>query len=322
MSAKGALKKYGVSILLTLVIIGIVFLIGPAAALILSIDGIMVGPGSVMFNLNFDIGPGELIPGGFTVNINGDTCQFDQDANPLGGALCAQLSCQVLEKSSSMFGQFNANGFFDGYGYGYGYRYGYGYENGELRYKCTWRGPCAQTGTLTIFFTTTVDGMDFSSASQMVDLIPQSCGGTNSGGGGGGQGYCCDPVVNFAKWRCCQKAYIARIQCCAQPQHPDCSRYCKLLECIKPYVMDPIVGRCVLGSQNEPGTYNTGSSSQLTPTPQGGSTGQSTNMGGTGGTGGQPGGSSDGGMGAGTIWAIILALLGLGFLAWFLSRRS
>lgn len=316
------MKKYGVSILLTLVIIGIVFLIGPAAALILSIDGVMVGPGTVMFNLNFDIGPGELIPGGFTVDIDGSTCSFDQDANPLGGPLCPQISCVVLEKSSSMFGQFNANGFFDGYGYGYGYRYGYGYEDGELRYKCTWNAPCAQTGVIAISFSTEVDGMTFTSPGTLVALIPKSCGGTSSGGGGGGQGYCCDPVVNFAKWRCCQKAYIARIQCCAQPQHPDCSRYCELMECIKPYVMDPIGGKCIMPSQNEPGTGAFGQGgSAVTPTPQGGSTGtgQSTNM----------GGGSDGGLdGSGgsdnnwPLWLLLLlALIIAGFVYWR-TRRS
>ncbi|MEM3154160.1 MAG: hypothetical protein QW165_01160 [Candidatus Woesearchaeota archaeon] len=334
MFSKGALKKYGISILLTLIIIGIVFLIGPAAALILSIDGLPVSvtaPGSFMFFLNFDIGSGELIPGGFTVNMNGNTCEFDNDANPIGGSLCPQINCEVVNKGSSSFGIFNANGFFDGYGYGYGYRYGYGYENGELRYKCTITLPCGLQGTgLTLSFSTEVDGMTFTSPSHSLALIPQSCGGTSGGGGGGGQGYCCEPVVNFAKWRCCQKAYIARIQCCAQPQHPDCSRYCKLMECIKPYTMDPIVGRCVLGSQNEPGFGNLGQDSEVKSTPQDGfaGTGQSTQMGGegTGGFGaGSQGGSAggpSGGMSWATILAIILVLLGLGLLAWLLSRRS
>ncbi len=325
MFTKGALKKYGVSILLTVAIIGIVFLIGPAAALILTIDGVVVGPGTVMFNLNFDIGPGELLPGGFAVHINGDTCSFDVNANPLGGALCPRVSCVVLKKSMGIFGTFNANGTVDGYGYGYGYQYGYGYNNGELRYKCTYHSPCGQGGKLSISFSTTVDGVTFTSPSHSVNIIPQQCGGSQSGGGGGGQGFCCDAVVNFAQWHCCQKAYIARIQCCAQPQHPDCAKYCKLLNCIPPYKMDPLVGRCILSSQNEPGTGFGGQGGSNGNDGSNGSTGQATRMGGDGT--GNSGGGSDGGSAGGDSssnwpwWLLLLLALIAGFVYWRSRNR-
>ncbi len=326
MSNKGALKKYGISILLTVAIIGIVFLIGPAVALVLSIDGVSSGPGSVSFNLNFDIGPGELLPGGFTVIINGDTCEFDSDANPLGGTLCPSVSCQVLKKSSSIFGQFNANGFFDNYGYGYGYQYGYGYENGELRYKCTHRQPCGQSGTLSISFSTTVDGLTVTSPSESVSIVSQPCGGRQTGGSGG-MGFlraCCDAIVNFAKWQCCQKAVIARIQCCAQPQHPDCAQYCKLIECISPYVMDSLTGRCILPSQNSPGVDSPGvgkfgdGNNQATPTP---TNTESDNSGPTGRASSNNGNAGNPFFNSMWPWWLLLLLIIAGIIYWR-SRRN
>jgi hypothetical protein len=239
------------------------------------------------------------------------------------------MSCQVLTKKSSSFGQFNANGFFDAYGYGYGYQYGYGYNNGELRYKCTYRSPCGQSGKLSISFSTKVDGMTFTSPSHSVDIIPQQCGGSQSGGGGGGQGFCCDAIVNFGQWHCCQKAYIARIQCCAQPQHPDCARYCKLLNCIPPYKMDPTLGRCILPSQNEPGSgfggqggTGTGGNGNVNDGSHD-STGQATQLGndGTDNTGGGSAGGNAGGDSSGSSWPWWLLLL-LALIAGFVYWRS
>jgi hypothetical protein len=322
MSNKGALKKYGVSILLTVAIIGIVFLIGPVAALVLSIDGVTSGPGSVMFNLNFDIGPGELLPGGFAVTINGDSCAFDVDANPLGGALCSSLSCEVLKKSSSIFGKFNANGVFDNYGYGYGYQYGYGYENGELRYKCTHRQPCGQSGKLTISFSTMVDGVTFTSPSTSVTIVTQPCGGRQGGGSGGSgsQGHCCDPVVNFGKWHCCQKAVIARIQCCAQPQHPDCAQYCKLLECISPYVMDSLTGRCVMSSQLPPGFgRGNGNDQGISGTPINTELGDGNDL--TGDASSDVDGTGGFSFGSHWPWWILLLLILAGIIYWRSRRR-
>jgi hypothetical protein len=319
MSNKGALKKYGISILLTVAIIGIVFLIGPAVALVLSIDGVSSGPGSVSFNLNFDIGPGELLPGGFTVIINGNSCEFDSDANPIGGALCPSVSCQVLKKSSSIFGHFNANGFFDNYGYGYGYGYGYSYgDDGELRYRCTHRQPCGQSGALSISFSTKVDGVTFTSPSELVGIVMQPCGGS-SGGGGGGQGNCCDPVVNFGRWHCCQKAIIARVQCCAQPQHPDCAKNCELMSCISPYVMDASVGRCILPSQNSPGVGKFGDgNNQATPTP---TNTESDNSGPTGRASSNNGNAGNPFFNSMWPWWLLLLLIIAGIIYWR-SRRN
>src|SRR5574341_1286573 len=336
MSKEGALKKYGFSILLTLAIISIVFLIGPAAALILSIDGlppVFVVPGMVMFFLNFNIGPGELLPGGFTLTIDGSSCSFDSDANELFGPLCPDVSCSVVTKVMGSFGHFNANGFFDptnyGYGYGYGYRYGYGYKNGELRYKCTWTLPCitGPPALSSISFSTTVDGMAFASPASAIFVTGEPCtpppppppppgvGGGSNSAAGMGAAHCCDPIVNFGKWHCCQKAYIARIQCCAQPQHPDCSKYCELLECIRPYVMDPIIGRCVMPSQSAPG------SGFETPTPSSdGFTGQATQKDGdgTGNLGGSEGGDSNSYW---PWWLLLLLLLLIAAYVYWRSRR-
>jgi len=325
MSKEGALKKYGISILVTVSVIAVIFLFGHAYGLILTLEGlpaVIVAPGAVTFFLNFDLGPGELIPGGFVLNINGETCSFNSDAVELGGPLCPSIACTVIKKSGFMFGTFNANGTVDGYGYGYGYKYGYGYGDGELRYQCTKSYPCTASGVFPVFFSTTIPPTTFTSATKTITVLAGVCPRPGGGSGGAGaQGFCCDPIVNFAEWHCCQKAYIARIQCCAQPQHPDCARYCKLLRCIPPYVMDIGAGRCIMPSQFPPGFGNASGVGS-------GGSGQATAGGGGGGGGssggsGQGGGDSEGFMGLSwEAWlAIILALLGLAGLAYFLSRR-
>ncbi len=320
MHAKGMAKKYALSVLITLGIIAIIFLIGPVAALILTIDGLPASIGSfsaLVFFLNFNIGPGELIPGGFTLSIDGSTCDFDVFANELGGALCGSVDCTVVTKTSSSFGQFNANGSLGSYGYGYGYQYGYGYGNGELRYRCTWNTPCVITdSSVSIFFTTTVDSTVFTSGTYSVSVLadrpcrPPSSGGSSSGVG---TGFCCDPIVNYAQWHCCQKAYIARVQCCAQPEHPDCQSYCELLSCIYPYKQDPATGQCVKRETLLPQTAPPMEEERppAAPAPSTPETGPATGM----------AFRTEGSTGNATFWAILFLLIAAAILAYLLWPR-
>lgn len=52
------------------------------------------------------------------------------------------------------------------------------------------------------------------------------------------------------EYYCCggQDLINQGINCCAQPELPQCRKYCQFMGCVEPYELDPFSNRCVLGS--------------------------------------------------------------------------
>lgn len=69
---------------------------------------------------------------------------------------------------------------------------------------------------------------------------------TGGGGGSSGTSGCCDPVVNYATWHCCNSP--PSFLCCASPEAPVCRPYCTLISCLGGTTFDPTTGTCVIGT--------------------------------------------------------------------------
>ncbi len=97
----------------------------------------------------------------------------------------------------------------------------------------------------------------------------QPPGGGNNGGGNRpvmqvGAGCCRGFVYQggsaYAAYNCCggqdltdvtvqlRTGETQHINCCAQPELPQCRQYCQLDSCISPYVFDTFSGRCIIGA--------------------------------------------------------------------------
>ncbi len=159
-----------VSGILTVFVLGILLLSGPARAMEIGIsvddsDSKYSADQSVIFTVNVDIETNERIPvQNLTLKIYNDSASHSNSYlvasctfNLAGTNLTACTNFQDITKINSI-GYANASGqfgygygynagnwntsnqtFFDGgYGYGYGYDSGYDINNGELKYNVTW----------------------------------------------------------------------------------------------------------------------------------------------------------------------------------------
>lgn len=131
-------SKYRVlSVFLSVLILSLLLLSGPANAFILNLefdDNVDKGD-KVVFTANINIESGEILPVNEIILAIGDkTCVFDSSGTMISG--CSSMGISNIEKTiTSSFESGNRYGYYNGYGYDFGY--GYGYSYGKLEYKIT-----------------------------------------------------------------------------------------------------------------------------------------------------------------------------------------
>lgn len=136
-----------ISIILTVVIIGLIVLAGPAEAFTLNLSSstpsVNVGE-EISFIAELNIAEGELLPVEYLeLSVGGVLCRFDVDGTNISG--CAGLGIVRIEDANSTYGNFSGN--FSGTEYNFGYGYGYGYGGaGRLAYNITLDSTVLGTG--------------------------------------------------------------------------------------------------------------------------------------------------------------------------------
>lgn len=133
------MKKYinsGIALVLTMGIILLLLIAGPAQAFVLGIEA-DTDTANIGDIVNFEVsvkieaGDGVLPVNDLTLILDGPiirSCLFDVSGSILSG--CIGIN-SITRLDSTSFGY----GYSPSFGYGYGYGYGYGNSNGELKYK-------------------------------------------------------------------------------------------------------------------------------------------------------------------------------------------
>ncbi len=149
--SQGKSRQGIVSILLTILVIGVLLISGPAQAVTLGITDLSTSTpdegSDVSFTISVDIADGERIPVQYlTLTIGSDSCQFAIDGTEQAGDLCDSVSItQTVESqpyseydySANMYGYDTGNDI----NYTFGPGYGYGYDAvipQELEYDVVW----------------------------------------------------------------------------------------------------------------------------------------------------------------------------------------
>lgn len=134
-----SIKVKFISVFLTVVLIGLLVLAGPAQAFTLNIsptENVVDVGEEISFIASLDIAPEERLPVEYLELIIGTsiTCRFEPDGSSISG--CSELN--IVKLSGANFTEGNRTGNFNDTEYGFGFGYGYGYGISEsLSYNIT-----------------------------------------------------------------------------------------------------------------------------------------------------------------------------------------
>ena len=133
---KKHIKSKIFAVVLSMFILGLLVISGPAQAFILGLsvaDDTVTKGDNAVFTASVDIKSGERLPIDKLKLVidNNIVCVFDVNGNVIGE--CEGIDINLI--SNSVSGEYGYGYGNYGYGYGYNFGYGYGYSNGELVYE-------------------------------------------------------------------------------------------------------------------------------------------------------------------------------------------
>ena len=200
--AKGKSRVQLLSIIISVAIVTIIMILGPAKAVTLGLMGLSdptpTEGSSVTFTTYVDINTNERIPvENLILTIGTESCTFHPNGSEISGDLCADVTIAPNETGNY------------GYGYNWGYDseagsnhtfgYGYGYGNigssDKLSYTVEWTTPGVNSDT---YYDVTLKAnagahIYTKTFSNYIQVMNHDNGG-NSGGGGGGSTSIIPPV--------------------------------------------------------------------------------------------------------------------------------
>lgn len=206
-------KKHFISALLTVLVIGFLFLAGPASAVEMKIEASKTNPNEgedITFTAQMDIEDNERVPVNTLEVVVYDSsgneqssCEFYPNGNKVSGSCDSDFGI-ITPVNTGVDYQNPSAGFGYGYGYdsssgfgyynqtfGYGYGYGYGYsisasDNSEFKYTMQWEAPSvsADSNFNVRFYAHASDGTNTQTYVSSSDL-GISVTNVVSGGGGG-----------------------------------------------------------------------------------------------------------------------------------------
>jgi hypothetical protein len=208
-SAKKRINVF-VSFVLTIIIITMLMLAGPASAIRVDINGLsnVAENSTETFTVSVDIESGENVPvQNVTVNIGDYSCTFSLAGTEISGTLCGNITVSLNNNvgyNGSVSGQYgygygydasNATFAYRNYsfstGYGYGYLSGYGYSAspyGELSYDITFT-PWAVSADTTYAVSAVANvagGIQYKPSSASTITITNVAAADDTTGGGSG----------------------------------------------------------------------------------------------------------------------------------------
>ena len=136
-----------VSVLLTVFVIGMLLMAGPANAVSVTqsapSDASPTQGDTTTFDVEVKVSASENLPvDTIELVIDGNTCLYDVNGAFVSGPnICSGFTVQQTSAVSEFSSNRNGNGYGFGAGYGYGYGYGYGAGTNSLtalKYKVTW----------------------------------------------------------------------------------------------------------------------------------------------------------------------------------------
>lgn len=176
---KASKKAKILSVILTISIITLLIIIGPAQALTLSLNAFSnsnpIKGDIITTQASIDVRADERIQfNNITLTLNGDDyCSFLVNGTILSG--CNGMTISLVSSNTS-------NGY--GYGYQYGYNYGYGYQsgysNGEFKYEISLNTSSLADGTYDIKLKTSLNTHNYSSSTQTITISSPSQSGSGT----------------------------------------------------------------------------------------------------------------------------------------------
>jgi hypothetical protein len=164
MDIRSTRKNRILSALLSIMVIGMLIMAGPAQAVSVTVDNLSsptpLSGETVTFDVDVSVAPSENIPvSGVFLQVGATKCLFDID----GTRISADAICQSFTLTQTASGDFGFGyGYGNGQSFGYGYGYGYGSTGQALAYTVSW-DTTGYTGSHSITFGTTADTTDFTS---------------------------------------------------------------------------------------------------------------------------------------------------------------
>lgn len=166
------------SFFITLIVLGLLILSGPAEAFSLSINVSETKPNlgeSVSFIVSLDIEAGERLPvNDLRLEINGPVninCKFLPNGTVILG--CEKLIIEQISDANFTGGNLSGNysGTIYNWGYGYGFGYGYGGFPESLKYNITLNTTDLDYGIYETFFKIKINGNQFSQQGENITIV-------------------------------------------------------------------------------------------------------------------------------------------------------
>ncbi|HVY01599.1 MAG TPA: hypothetical protein VHA12_02440 [Candidatus Nanoarchaeia archaeon] len=168
-------QKKIVASVITILVVTLLVIAGPAAALQMGLTGFSVSApikGEIVSTTaTIDVQSNERISfDSINLILSGaanSTCTFDVSGNNL--TTCEGIEIDLLSNTAS-------SGY--GYGYGYGYNYGYGFNNGlsngQLKYNITLNTTGFAEGDYSLILQTSLGGHEYKSSTQSLSVLAQT----------------------------------------------------------------------------------------------------------------------------------------------------
>lgn len=227
-------------ILATIIVISIIFLIGPASAIKVNLNGFSVSDifkgNKINTTASVEINSNERIAfDNGKIYVNGtEVCEF----NPITTQIisgCDGIQINLVSSSYSYgYGYGYKYGYDYSYSYGYGYGYNNGYSNGILNYEIQFDTSYLNAGENKIQLKIDVGERIYSSEERILNILPLSGQITNTGGST--ETGACLTSWQCSEWTECNNGLQTRIclkennACITTGEKPEETRECTLSE--------------------------------------------------------------------------------------------
>lgn len=226
-------------ILATLIVISIIFLIGPASAIKINLNGFSVSDvlkgNKINTTASVEINSNERIAfdNGKIYANDAEVCEF----NPITTQIisgCDGIEINLISSSYSHgYGYGYKYGYDYSYGYGYGYGYNNGYSNGVLEYEIQFDTSYFNTGENKIQLKIDVGERVYSSEERIINIIQK---GDITNTGGSTETGACLTSWQCSEWSDCENGTQVRTclkenkACITTLEKPEETRECTLPE--------------------------------------------------------------------------------------------